>query len=120
VQHREWLLRLEDMLKAMQRINRFIRTLTFQEFCDNEMAVDAVIRNVELIGEAARFIPTDFENQHPEIPWASMRGMRNIMIHRYFDTDLGILWNTVSSDVPPLIPIVERLLAAERGNEAPL
>ncbi|MBI4339910.1 MAG: DUF86 domain-containing protein [Chloroflexi bacterium] len=101
----------------MQRIDRYVRTLTFEQFCTNDMVLDAVIRNVAVIGEATRAVPDYFQALHPEVPWASMRGMRNILIHEYFDTDLEVLWSTVRDDVPPLIPILQALISTERAAQ---
>ena len=75
----------------------------------DEKTIDSVIRNLEIIGEAARSIPDDFKVQHPDIPWDEMIGMRNKVIHEYFGVDHEIVWKTVTDDLPTLKKMLEYL-----------
>lgn len=113
----DWRIRMEDILEATDRISRYIRGMSFGAFSQDTKTVDAVIRNLEVIGEAARHIPPDFEARHPEIPWSRMRGMRNVLAHEYFGVDLSILWQTVTQNLPPLVPLLKGALEAE-GSDA--
>lgn len=104
------------MLEAIQRINRYTRDMTEALFLENELVQDAVIRNIEIIGEAARNIGRyrpEFSGQHPDVPWEDIYLMRNRVSHGYFSVDLEIVWKTVQCDVPELerkiLPLWEEL-----------
>jgi len=106
---------LEHIAQAIQRavdyVERFDSLSAFQQ---GQLEQDAVIRNIEIIGEAARQIQRqapEFVAAHPEIPWNDMRDMRNRMIHAYFDVNISIVWNTVKNDLPPLKQQIEQLLS---------
>ena len=79
-------------------------------FLANPQAQDAVIRNLEIIGEAVKHLSNDLRQQHPDIPWKRIAGMRDEMIHEYFGVDLTIVWNVVEQHVPALRQTAERLL----------
>ena len=103
---------LDHILLAIRRIGRYTKTMTQDGFCANEMAQDAVIRNIEIIGEAARNIARhhpDFAASHPEVPWEDVYLMRNRVAHGYFSVDLEIVWRTVQRDLPVLERQVLRL-----------
>ncbi len=110
---RNWRLRIEDILEAIQKTQRYKSGLSFEEFCSDEQVVDAVVRNLEVIGEAARHIPPEIELRHPDVPWGEMRGMRNVLVHEYFGVNLAILWHTVEQDLPPVIENLEKILASK-------
>ena len=93
---------LDDMIESVLAIGHYVQGLTESSFRTNRMAQDAVIRRFEILGEAANRIPEDYRQQHPEIPWGFMAGMRNRLIHGYFLVDLDILWRTIQADVPVL------------------
>lgn len=101
---RDWKVRLEDMIEAIGRIQRYIKGLDRQSFCDDERTVDAVARNLEIIGEAARKIPLDVVKANPQIPWSKLGEMRNILIHEYHSLPNELIWATVVKDIPPLLP----------------
>ena len=110
---REWRLRIEDILEAIRKIQRYVSGLSFDEFCADDKVVDAVVRNLEVIGEAARHIPPEIESRHPDLPWIAMRGMRNILAHEYFGVNLSILWHTIQQNLPPIIEKLDKILASE-------
>ena len=85
---RDYILFIEDILIAVEKIERYTRSLSFEEFCKNDMAIDAVIRNFEVIGEAARNIPIVLKEKHPDVEWKEAVGFRNILTHDYFGIDL--------------------------------
>lgn len=99
--HRTPLQYLDDILESMDRIQAFIAGLDRETFSKNLMAGDAVLRNLEVLGEAARNLPRDIRDAHDEIPWRRMIGLRNIVAHEYFGVDDEIIWRIVSSDLPP-------------------
>ena len=103
------LLLLEDILDACVKIQSYTRNLAFEEFKENEMIIDAVIRNFEIIGEAATRLPDDFKDAHPEIDWHRIRGFRNRIVHDYFGVDLSILWKIKNESLPNLIKQIQSL-----------
>ncbi len=107
---------LRDMLAACERITRFTIGMTFQEFCENEMAAYAVIRAFEIMGEAARGIPASERRRSVEIPWQKIIGMRDKLIHGYAGVDLELVWSTVQQDVPPLKPLLAQAIAEAEGR----
>jgi uncharacterized protein with HEPN domain len=99
---REWRLRVDDILDAIAKIERYVQDFTFEQFRDDEKTVDAVVRNLEVIGEAVRHLSNQSAQLPTSIPWSDIAGMRNILIHEYFGVDLAILWQTIKSDLPAL------------------
>ncbi len=101
---------VRDMLKAIDKVSRYTEGMDAATFADDEVIVDAVLRNLEVLGEAARNVPGEVRDDHPEIPWRRMVGFRNIVAHVYFGVDLENVWKIVSENVPPVRPALERLL----------
>jgi len=99
-----------DILDAARLILEFMQGIERKAFEDDIMRQDAVIRRFEIIGEASRRISPAFKEQHSEIPWRVMVGMRNRLIHEYDAVDLDLVWEVVWDDLPPLIAQLERLL----------
>ena len=100
---RDSLLLLEDMLDASQKIKRYTQDLSYEEFLSNDMTVDAVVRNFEIIGEAANRIDPEFKNNEPEIEWTRIRGFRNRIVHDYFGIDYRIVWEIIESYLDDLL-----------------
>jgi uncharacterized protein with HEPN domain len=103
VQPRNWKLRISDILECIAKTRRFTKGFTFADFQTDEKTIDSVLRNLEIIGEATRHVPADVRTRYPEIPWAEMLTMRNIVIHDYHGVNLRIIWQTVKEDLPPLV-----------------
>lgn len=78
---RGWQMRVQDILDSIERIERYIAGMTFETFTASEITIDAVIRNLEIIGEAARYMPPSLIARYPQVPWVEMRAIRNILIH---------------------------------------
>ena len=106
---RNYKLYLEDIASSMTKILEYAKELDSEELMDDTMRFDAVIRNFEIIGEAARNIPDEIASKYPNIPWSDMVGMRNILIHSYFGIDYSIVWNTIEL-LPALLKEVKVLL----------
>ncbi|MDD5473206.1 MAG: DUF86 domain-containing protein [Candidatus Methanoperedens sp.] len=104
---REYLL---DILEAAKLALEYIGDKTRGEFFGDLQCQDAIIRRLEIIGEAARRISEETRAAHPDLPWSDMVSMRNIMIHEYDDIDLAIVWETVRNDLQPLIDALEKIL----------
>lgn len=107
---RNWKIRVEDILACIEKIKQYTQGMSFDQFCKDEKTVDAVIRNIEIIGEAAGFIPLEIQEKYPELPWLEMRGMRNIMAHDYFGVSLPIIWHAIDQDLAPLAKGIRTLL----------
>lgn len=107
---REWRFRIEDMLQALAGIAEDVREMEYESFLKDRKTRNSVARELEIIGEAARFVPADIESSYPQIPWHLMRGMRNIVAHEYFAVDWGIVWETATNDLPPLVPLLRQIL----------
>lgn len=101
---------LEDMLLSMEKITSYIGAMDKDSFLKDARTVDAVVRNLEIIGEAASRIPEDYKAFHPEIPWRRVVGLRNRVIHEYFGVDLEIVWTVATQDLPPLRAIVQQIV----------
>ncbi|AGL01685.1 HepT-like ribonuclease domain-containing protein [Desulfoscipio gibsoniae] len=102
---------LYDILESIEKIQQYTTNLTFEDFVANNMAVDTVVRNFEIIGEAAKHIPDDIQSKYSEVPWFEMKGLRNIMVHEYFRVDLKIVWKTARESLPALLSMIKRIIA---------
>jgi uncharacterized protein with HEPN domain len=98
------------MLEALERINLYCEGLNLQSFMQDQRTIDAVIRNLEIIGEAVKHVPEDIIQEYPSIPWQLIKGMRNILAHEYFGVDNEILWQTITQDLPPLSPMLKQII----------
>lgn len=107
---RDWRIRIEDIIEAAFAIVGYVQGLSFEEFARDRKTVDAVVRNLEVIGEAARHVPEEVRARFPELPWSDMADMRNVLIHEYFGADLTILWKTASIDLPAILPALRRVI----------
>lgn len=101
---------LEDILTSTSRIEEYIQGLSFNTFQDDQKAIDAVVRNLEIIGEAASGVPEEFKEKHNDVPWREMITMRNKVIHEYSGVDMDILWKTIQEDLPVLKDQIQLLL----------
>jgi len=101
---------LEDIVEGAEKIERFTDGMTFEEFERDEKTVDAVLRNLEVIGEAAKNVPEDVRREYSEVPWSEMAGMRDKLIHGYATIELEIVWTTVQEDVPELVPALQAVM----------
>lgn len=106
-------LRLEDILTAALRIRSYTAGMSEETFRADLKTTDAVVRNFEVMGEAARHLDDEFVAAHTEVAWPEVRGFRNVLAHAYFGVDIGILWQTICDDVPRLIEAITPLVAAE-------
>jgi uncharacterized protein with HEPN domain len=114
---RKWALRIEHILDAIAKIDQYTANLTETSFAGESMAVDAVLRNFQVIGEAARHVPNDVKSRYPKIPWSQMMGMRHVVVHGYNIVRLDIVWRTIQQDLPPLVEPLRDLLEQASREE---
>jgi uncharacterized protein with HEPN domain len=101
---------LQHILDAINRIQGYTAGVSYDQFLQDTLLQDGVVRQLEIIGEAAKNVSSTFRDAYPKLPWSQMTGTRNKLIHGYFDVNLFIVWDTVQSDLPPLKQQVERIL----------
>ena len=107
---RDFTLYLHDILESIEKIMEYTKGMTFEEFCDSSLVTDAVVRNFEIIGEAAARVPKEIREAHSSIPWEKMKSMRNIVIHEYFGVEHDILWTTIKKSLPVLEEEISKII----------
>lgn len=100
---------LRDMLENAQRAIHFTRGMDFDAFVKDDKTVYAVIRAVEIIGEAAAKIPEEVRAKYPNVPWREVKGMRNKLVHNYFGINMEVIWQTIHEDLPELIEALQSI-----------
>jgi uncharacterized protein with HEPN domain len=113
---RLWKHRITDILEAIKKIQAYVEGMSFRQFQSDTKTVDAVIRNFIVIGEAARSVPEEITDKHPNLPWRLMADMRNFAIHEYWGVELRTIWETVKKDLPPLIPVLDIVMKEGGGD----
>ena len=103
--------RLLDIVQAAKHIVSFTEGLTTEELYSDKLRYFAVVKNVEIIGEAAYMLSPDFKEKHPDIPWKDIIRMRHVLVHGYATIQMELLWHTALTDVPQLIRQIERILS---------
>jgi uncharacterized protein with HEPN domain len=112
---RKTLLYLTDILEAIRKIETFVVGVTFEAFSQDAKTIDAVVHNIEVIGEAARHIPEQLRLAYPAVPWKQVVGSRDKMIHEYFGIDLEVIWQTINDDLPVLKQEVKAIISKQRS-----
>jgi len=101
---------IRDILQNMQDAEGFVRGMTPEQFAADKRTLNAVLRSIEVIGEATKHIPEDVRLKYPDVSWKEMAGMRDKVIHFYFGVDPDIVWRVVTDRIPVLRPVLERIL----------
>lgn len=101
---------LKDILQSAENIFTYTENITYNDFVSNRMMIDAVVRNFEIIGEAANRLPDEYKDQCPHVDWYKIRGLRNRIVHNYFGIDYDIIWITKENFLPGLIVSIQTLL----------
>jgi uncharacterized protein with HEPN domain len=101
---------LEDIVEGAEKIDRFTDGMPYEAFERDEKTVTAVLRNLDVTGEAAKNVPEDVRREYSEVPWSEMAGMRDKLIHGYATIELDIVWTTVREDVPELVPALKAVM----------
>lgn len=96
---REWRLFVEDILESIDLINQYVLNMNFEAFRDDRKTVDAVVRNLEIIGEASKYIPEEIKKRFSTVDWEGIVGLRNRIVHEYFGISLTIIWKIVKDEI---------------------
>lgn len=111
---RGWRLRIQDILDGFQDLKSFVEGMTPDQFQTDKKTYFAVIRSLEVIGEAAHHVPDEIKQKYPQIPWRKLKDFRNVLIHEYFGVDNEIVWRTLHVDLFPLKIAFEKILDSEK------
>lgn len=96
------IIRLQHIQHAIERVKRYTADKAFEDFVSDDMMYYAVVKNIEIIGEAANMLTEDFRDKHPQTPWKMVMGMRNYIVHEYFQVDNNVVWEVITIDLPIL------------------
>ena len=94
--------RLEHIVQAIERIKRYTNGKRFDDLVEDDMMYYAVVKNIEIIGEAANLLTNEFKSEHPDTQWQLITGMRNYIVHEYFQVDNTVIWDVIQNDLPNL------------------
>ena len=111
---RKWRHRVIDINDSIKKIESYISGMRFEDFAQDPKTIDAVIRNLIIIGEAAGRIPEEIKEANQAIPWRLMADMRNFAVHEYWGVEMSTVWETIVNDLPPLAPLLEKILNADQ------
>ena len=109
--------RLEHILAAIDRVARYTKDKTFDDLLADDMMYYAVVKNIEMMGEAANMLTSEFQESHPETPWKMVKGMRNYIVHEYFQIDNAVAWDVVTNELSTLREQISRYLAETDWEE---
>lgn len=104
---------LEDILESARNIRQYAGDLPYEELVKDKMRIDAIVRNFEVIGEAAGKIPEDIRRAHPSVEWRKIADFRNVLAHEYFQIDFEIMWDVMKNKLPALIAGIGEMLEKE-------
>ncbi len=107
---RDWRLYADDIIEACSKVRRYIAGLNYEAFAADELTLDAVVRNIEVIGEAAKRIPDDITEQISGVEWRKIRGMRDVLAHAYFGVDPHIVWDVATTKLDALEAALRKLI----------
>ena len=105
-----------DMLQAAQKVLEYAYGLTETSFLASSRDQDAIVRQLTILGEAAKRVSEDFRNKHPDIPWKKIAGLRDVVVHDYFHIDLEKVWRITKEDLPDLIEVLKRIVPPEEED----
>ncbi|MGL5196010.1 MAG: HepT-like ribonuclease domain-containing protein [Chroococcales cyanobacterium] len=109
---------LQDILTACAKVRRYTHGMSFEDFQNDERTYDAVVRNLEIVGESVKNIPPEIRVKYPQVNWRKIAGLRDILAHAYFSLEDEIIWDIVLTKIMPLQEVVEQILQAEFGDKS--
>ena len=109
--------RLEHILAAINRVVRYTKDKTYEDLLTDDMMYYAVVKNIEMMGEAANMLTAEFQTAHPETPWKMVKGMRNYIVHEYFQIDNQVVWDVITNELPTLHQQITQYLAETNWEE---
>lgn len=101
---------LADIKEAVLRINAYTGNLTYEQFLRDKKTQDAVVRNLEIVGEAAKNISEELKGKYPQVPWKDLSGVRDKLIHHYFGVNFDVVWDIVKEELPEVLSQLEEIL----------
>lgn len=101
---------IRHISEATEKIQSYTKDISFEDFSSNDMVFDAVVRELEIIGEAATKVSSDLKDQYPDMPWRQMQDIRNFLIHHYFSVSKKIVWETCQNDIPKLKKSIQKII----------
>ncbi|MEW6554659.1 MAG: DUF86 domain-containing protein [Actinomycetota bacterium] len=104
---------LQDILDSIDEISDFVEGMSLGDFAADKKTINAVLRSIEVMGEASRKIPEGIRAQYPQVPWRKMTGMRDKLIHEYHGVDIDTVWQTLHEDIPPLKDQIQEIMDKE-------
>ncbi|MCD6512089.1 MAG: DUF86 domain-containing protein [Thermoplasmata archaeon] len=110
---RDYKLFIKDIVDAIESIEEFVAGMNFEEFKNDDKTVSAVVRKLEIVGEATKNIPDETKEKYPNLPWKEMAKIRDKLIHGYFVVDFEIVWKVIKEELPSLKPEIEKILQEE-------
>lgn len=99
---RDWKILFEDIIESIEKIDNYTKNQTFEDFAHSPVVIDAVVRNIEIIGEASKNIPQEIQDKFRDIPWQKIKGIRNRIVHEYFSVDISIIWFIAKNELDSL------------------
>lgn len=99
---RDWKILFEDIIESINKIENYTKDSSFEDFAQSPLIIDAVVRNIEIIGEASKNVPLETQNIFNDIPWQKIKGIRNRIVHEYFAVDISIIWFIVTNELQSL------------------
>ncbi len=106
---RDYSLYLEDIVECIEKVEEYTKNMTYHEFNNNQLVIDAVLRNLEIIGEAVKNIPDEIRKQYPNIEWKKIAGLRDVLIHTYSKVELEIIWDIIQNNLLKLKKSVNKI-----------
>ena len=109
--------RLQHILAAIERVNRYVKGKSFDDLQKDDMMYYAVVKNIEMMGEASNMLTAEFQATHPQTPWKMVKGMRNYIVHEYFQIDNQVVWDVVTKELPTLHQQITQYLSETNWGE---
>jgi uncharacterized protein with HEPN domain len=107
---RNWKLFIEDILESIELIKQYVEKMKIDNFKEDRKTIDAVVRNLEIIGEASRYVSEEIKQKYPKVDWKGVSGLRNRIAHEYFGLSVEIIWEIITKELPSLKKEIEQIL----------